>query len=88
MTIELWWPQLPPGTREWLMANNGDAVPATLVAEIEAAGGPAASDPWWSEQEGSTGRCMPDDAIDWIEEAANAEGTAGPGTGAQPGSPA
>ena len=74
MTVDRWWPKLPTGTREWLTANNGDVVPASLMAEIEAAGGPAARDPWWLEQGGSTGRCMPDEAVDWIEEAANHEG--------------
>ena len=75
MPIELWWPHLRSETRYWLMANNGDAVPASVLAQIEAAGGPAASDPWWSEHEGSAGRCMPDEAIDWIEERANDEGS-------------
>jgi hypothetical protein len=73
MTIELWWPRLRTETRQWLMANNGDAVPAPVMAEIEAAGGPAPSDPWWSEQEGSAGRGMPDEATDWIEKTANDE---------------
>lgn len=73
MTIDLWWPKLSTATREWLTANNGDVVPALLMVEIEAAGGPSASDPWWCEQEESTGRCMPDEAVDWIEETANAE---------------
>jgi hypothetical protein len=73
MTIDVWWPRLRAETRQWLMANNGDAVPAPVMAEIEAASGPARSDPWWSEQDGSAGRCMPDEATDWIEQAANAE---------------
>ncbi|MEI2731710.1 MAG: hypothetical protein V9G08_06870 [Dermatophilaceae bacterium] len=73
MTIDLWWPKLAPATREWLIANNGDVVTTSLMAQIEAAGGPATSDPWWSEQEGSPGRCMPDEAVDWIEQTANAE---------------
>ncbi|HVN11304.1 MAG TPA: hypothetical protein VMT69_04370 [Kineosporiaceae bacterium] len=76
MTIELWWPRLRPETRQWLIANNGDTVPDSVMSEIEAAGGPARSDPWWSEQEGSAGRCMPDEAVDWIEEIANEEGIA------------
>lgn len=76
MTLELWWPRLSVETRRWLVANNGDAVPAPLRAEIEAAGGPAVSDEWWSEQEGSPGLCMPDEVTDWIEELANLEGAA------------
>lgn len=73
MTIDMWWPRLRPETRQWLIANNGDAVPAAIVDEIAAAGGPSATDAWWEDQEGTQGRCMPDDAIDWIEDAANDE---------------
>jgi hypothetical protein len=74
MTIEVWWPKLPAQTRGWLIANNGDTVPEEVVAEIAAVGGPAGSDPWWSAGEGSAGRSMPDEAIDWIEEIANDDG--------------
>ena len=73
MVIEAWWPRLPPETRQWLMANNGDAVPPQVVAVIAAAGGPAATDGWWASLDGSPERCMPDDAVDWIEAAANDE---------------
>jgi hypothetical protein len=76
MSIDEWWPKLRPGTRQWLIANNGDAVPATIIDEIEAVGGPAESDEWWVDQDGSDGAggpSMPDEAIDWIEEIANAE---------------
>lgn len=73
MTIDQWWPRLSAETREQLAANNGDIVPAALKAEIEEVGGPAASDPWWEEQDGSDGRCMPDEAVDWIEAWANGE---------------
>ena len=77
MTIEKWWPKLRHETREWLIANNGDVVPLPIVDEIAAVGGPAASEPWWEDQEGLVGRCMPDQAIDWIEEKANEEATGG-----------
>ena len=73
MSIEAWWPKLQPATREWLMANNGDAVPVAIIDENTAAGGPVRSDAWWATQEASTGLCMPDEAIDWIEDIANDE---------------
>ncbi len=73
MAMESWWPLLRPETREWLIANNGDVVPPRIVEEIAAVGGPLPSDPWWEDQEGSEGRCMPDGAVDWIEEVANDE---------------
>lgn len=77
MSIDMWWPELRPETREWLIANNGDAVPRTITEEIEAAGGPGQSDGWWVDQDGSAGSSMPDEAIDWIEEVANEEASAG-----------
>ena len=73
MSIEVWWPGLRPGTRDWLIANNGDVVPPPIVDEIAEAGGPARTDDWWVSQEGSTGAHMPDVATDWIEEVANDE---------------
>ena len=36
MSIEAWWPKLRLESREYLIANNGDVVPAALVAEITA----------------------------------------------------
>ena len=69
--IEQWWPALRAETRDWLIANNGDTVPRPIVEEIAAVGGPAATDPWWAEGEGT--HCMPDDAVDWIEDVANDE---------------
>ncbi len=73
MSIEAWWPLLRAGTRQWLIANNGDSIPSSIVEEIAALGGPAADDAWWVASEDSTGYCMPDHAVDWIEEAANDE---------------
>ena len=34
MTIEAWWPRLRPETRQWLIANNGDAVTPAIAEEI------------------------------------------------------
>jgi hypothetical protein len=78
MSIEVWWPRLAPGTRDWLIANNGDAVPATVVQEIEDAGGPTRSDGWWAAHDRSARAYMPDAATDWIEEIANDETPAAP----------
>ena len=72
MSIEQWWPRLKPSTREWLLENNGDEVPAEVVAEIAEAGGPVASDPWWVGQS-TPGFYLPDEATDWIEAVANGE---------------
>jgi hypothetical protein len=73
MSIQVWWPRLQPATRDWLIANNGDVVPAPIVEEITGAGGPVRSDAWWVAHDGSTGSYLPDAATDWIEEIANEE---------------
>ncbi len=63
MTIEQWWPKLEPSTRDWLVENNGDTIPADVIAEITAAGG----------ADDLSGRQLTDDAVDWVEAVANDE---------------
>ncbi|MHA7262430.1 hypothetical protein ACX80W_04395 [Arthrobacter sp. TMN-37] len=41
MSIEQWWARLQPATRQWLMDNNGDVIPAAMMGEIAEAGGRA-----------------------------------------------
>jgi hypothetical protein len=72
-SIEDWWPRLSPMTRDWLVANNGDAVPTSVTEEITRAGGLVATDAWWVGQNGPTGFYLSDEAVDWIEEVANRE---------------
>ena len=73
MDIEQWWSALKPSTREWLIENNGDAVPAELVAEIKQASGSIASDDCWVGQSTPSGFHLSDAATDWIEAIANGE---------------
>ena len=65
--------RLSPSSREWLIANNGDAIPASIVAEIELAGGAITPDAWWVGHTGTSGLYLSNAAIDWIEEVANGE---------------
>jgi hypothetical protein len=74
MSIEAWWPELKPTTRKWLIENNGDAVPATILSEIRTAGGSVASDEWWVHQAGPPSFYLSDEARDWIEAAGNGRG--------------
>lgn len=77
MTIDTWWDQLPSETRDWLMTNNGSGVPPAVVHQIELAGGPATSDPWWAASDDDPSLVMlPDAAIDWVEAIANGESPA------------
>ena len=73
MNIDQWWPKLRPSTRAWLIENNGDAVPAEVVAEIASVGGSVASYAWWVGQSGPSGLYLSDAATDWIEAVANGE---------------
>ena len=72
-SLEVWWPRLAQATRDWLIANNGDAVPASVTEEITRAGGSVATDAWWVDQNGPKGFYLSDEAVDWIEEVANGE---------------
>jgi hypothetical protein len=78
VSIETWWPKLRPETRDWLVANNGDVVPASVVEEIEQAGGSITTDAWWVGENGPTGLYLSDAAVDWIDELANGEVPEGP----------
>jgi hypothetical protein len=71
--MELWWPKLRPETRDWLIANNGDALPEAVVDEIARAGGSMTPDSWWVGENGPAGSYLSDAAIDWIEAVANEE---------------
>jgi hypothetical protein len=72
MGNEQWWSRLEPATREWLIANNGDAVPERVATEVTAAGGPVAMEPTCGDDT-EPGLLYPDEIVDWIEEIANAE---------------
>ncbi|MEU1970113.1 hypothetical protein ABZ477_00475 [Microbacterium sp. NPDC019599] len=48
MGIDDIWPSLAPETRDWLIANNGDAVPADIAAEIDEALETSGADDVWA----------------------------------------
>lgn len=73
MNIEEWWPRLDPSTQEWLIANNGDVVPSTVLVQIAETGGDLHSDASWIGDNGHDGLVLSDSTIDWIEETANHE---------------
>jgi hypothetical protein len=73
MDIEQWWPKLKPSTREWLIENNGDALPPDIIVEITAAGGSTSSDASRIGDSDSSGFYISDEESDWIEAVANGE---------------
>jgi hypothetical protein len=72
-SIEHWWPRLSQETQDWLVAHNGDEVPAAVVAEITRAGGVVAGDAWGAGHDTPQGAYLPDEVVDWIEAVANGE---------------
>lgn len=73
LSMEDWWPRLPHETRDWLIANNGDAVPSWVAEQITRAGGVVATEAWWVAEYGPNGFYLSDEAVDWIDEVANGE---------------
>lgn len=68
-----WWPDLTEATKAWLIANNGDAIPAPVVDEIVAVGGATDIEPDGFGKIESDGVFLSDEATDWIEGVANGE---------------
>jgi hypothetical protein len=73
MDLEQWWPLVAPGTREWLIAHNGEALTPEVAADISRVGGLIAAESWWMGERTQDGLHLSDAATDWIEERANAE---------------
>lgn len=72
-TMDAIWPQLKPETREWLIAHNGESVPADIVSEIRGLDGPLVMGKSWVDDPSSDSYHFSDDITDWIEKTANGE---------------
>ncbi|WP_426321608.1 hypothetical protein [Microbacterium sp. E-13] len=68
-----WWPSLDAETKDWLIAHNGEALPAEVLGKVAAAGGIVTSNAWWIGEDGPDGFFLSDEAVDWIEAVGNAE---------------
>ncbi|KAA9107957.1 hypothetical protein [Microbacterium rhizomatis] len=73
MQIIEWWSKLDPEVQAWLVAHNGESVPPEVLDKIMAAGGSLMSNSWWVGEAGPAGFFLSDEAVDWIEAAANGE---------------
>lgn len=71
MTFPTLWRRLTDPTRSWLSEHNGEPLPPAIQAELERALAATDLDGWVVRT--SRGLAFTDDAIDWIEEAANGE---------------
>lgn len=73
MPLEAWWPLVQPETRNWLIANSGDALSTPVLDDIARVGGPLPANAWWVAENGPNGFYLSDAGIDWVETVANAE---------------
>lgn len=74
MTIDTWWPQLTDSTRDWLIEHNGEPLAPDVKAEIlEITGGSTDPTGWAGDTSDDGESELTDEAVDWIEAAANAE---------------
>jgi hypothetical protein len=72
--MEVIWPELRPATREWLIAHNGESVPANIISEVTRLGGPLAiGTAWVNDETSSASFHFSDEVTDWIEQIANGE---------------
>ena len=73
MSLETWWPHVQQTSRDWLIAHNGEELSQPVVQDIERVAGPLPPQAWWLGHVEPDGWQLPDAAVDWIEEVANAE---------------
>ncbi|GAA2746390.1 hypothetical protein GCM10009868_31600 [Terrabacter aerolatus] len=73
MSLETWWAQVRPETREWLVAHNGEPLPDAVVADILRVEGHVGADAWWADRDGNRGLSLSDAGVDWVEAVANDE---------------
>lgn len=76
MAMEEIWQQLAPATRDWLVANNGDAIPADIAAEIDELIDAVDAEDVWAHTPATDVRGLgtdPDDADDLEDEEEDAE---------------
>jgi len=81
MSLEICWPLLQQESRDWLVANNGDALSTLVLDDLARVGGPVPSGAWWVGESGPAGFYLSDAGIDWIEAVAKWR-AAGPSAGA------
>jgi len=73
MSLEICWPLLQQESRDWLVANNGDALSKLVLDDLARVGGPVPSGAWWVSESGPASFYLSDAGIDWIEAVANGE---------------
>jgi hypothetical protein len=70
---KIFWLQLTPETRAWLIAHNGEPVPANVISEVTRLRGPLAVSAYWVSDPSTSSTHFSDEVTDWIEKFANGE---------------
>ncbi len=65
--------RLAPEAQAWLIEHNGEAVDSEVLDKIVTAGGVLGGGDWWIGETGPKGFYLSDEAVDWVEAAANGE---------------
>jgi hypothetical protein len=73
MDISEWWPKLSDSARAWLVAHNGEPIPDDVARQILAATDGTTDPAWWAGDSTDGESQLTDEAVDWIESAANDE---------------
>ena len=73
MDFPQFWPLLSNSSRSWLLKHNGEPLPDDLIAEILRVTGGERNAQWWTGTPAEGGTQRTDEAVDWIETAANDE---------------
>jgi hypothetical protein len=73
MDISDWWPKLSDSTRAWLIAHNGEPLPDDVVRDVLAVNSGQTDPSWWAGESRDGESQLTDEAVDWIEETANAD---------------
>lgn len=74
MDVATWWPKVSPSTRAWLITHNGERLPDDVVREVMSVNAGQADPSWWAGETSDDAQSqLTDEAIDWIEAAANDE---------------
>lgn len=67
------WPHLATSTQDWLVDHNGEPLPDEILNEILTITAGLLDPRWWSGESRQGETQLTDEAVDWIDETANAE---------------
>ena len=67
------WPRLTAATQTWLVDHNGEPLTDDILDEVLAVTAGHRDPRWWAGESREGETQLTDEAVDWIDETANAE---------------